>query len=178
MSVQAIATATSNYLFLGMVVGIPFFAQLRKVPVYDSFIKGAKGGIDITVRIIPFLVGMLVAIGMFRASGAVDLIAQWLSPFFSAIGLPTDTLPLILIRPFSGSAANGVLADIVKTHGGDAFVSHLAATMMGSTETTFYVIAVYFGAANIKRTRHAIPAGLLADLAGIVAALIVCHALL
>ena len=178
MMLQALTANISNGIFLTLVAGIPLFAGIRKVKVYESFIEGAKGGIDVIVKIIPFLVGMLVAIGMFRASGAIDNISHWLAPVLHKIGLPAEVLPLVLVRPFSGSAANGVLAELVHTYGGNAFVSHLAGTIMGSTETTFYVIALYFGAANIRRTRHAIPAGLIADAVGVFASVYVCHWLL
>lgn len=165
----------SNYVFLSFVAGIPLYAAYRKVKVYEVFIDGAKDGFQIAVKIIPYLVAMLVAIGMFRASGAIDLLAAVISPLLIQIGMPTEVLPLALIRPFSGSAANGLTAELIHTHGGDSFIANLAATIMGSTETTFYVIAVYFGAVNIQRTRHAIPVGLLADCAGVLASLWICQ---
>lgn len=118
---------------------------------------------------------MLVAIGMLRASGFFELLSHFFGPILSALGMPTELLPLAFIRPFSGSASTGIMAEVIHQNGGDALVSKMAATMMGSTETTFYVIAVYFGAVGIKRTRHAIPAGLLADLAGIIASVVVCR---
>ena len=158
-----------------MIAGIPLYASLRKVKVYDSFVEGAKEGFQISIRLIPYLVAMLVAIGMFRASGAIDLIAHALSPILSKIGMPSDLLPLALVRPFSGSAANGVMADVIHTHGGNSIISKMAGTMMGSTETTFYVVAIYFGAVNIRRTRHAVPAGLIADLVGILASVWICN---
>lgn len=170
-----IISLISNGLFLSFVVGVPLYGVCRKVNVYESFIEGAKDGVQIAIKIIPYLVAMLVAIGMFRASGAIELLAHGLNPLLSKLGMPAEVLPLALVRPFSGSAANGIMADIIHTHGGNSFIANLAATIMGSTETTFYVIAVYFGAVNIQRTRHAIPAGLLADLAGILASLWICH---
>ncbi len=175
MSLQTISTNFANGLFLGIIAIIPMYAYCRKVKVYESFVEGAKDGFNITIKIIPYLVAMLVAIGMFRASGAFDVITSWLSPLLTKLGMPPQVLPLALIRPFSGSAANGLLAELIHTYGGNSYISKVAATMMGSTETTFYVIAVYFGAANIRRTRHAIPAGLIADAAGIIAAVIVCR---
>lgn len=178
MNLQTITSILSNSIFLLLVAGIPFYGMLRGVKVYESFVEGAKDGFQIVIKIIPFMVAMLVAIGMFRASGGFDLLARWLAPYLSAIGMPVDILPLALIRPFSGSAANGVLADIIHTHGGNAYISHLAGTIMGSTETTFYVIAVYFGAVNIRRTRHAIPAGIAADVVGIFASIFICRWLL
>lgn len=169
----------SNYLsdiiFLVFIAGIPLYAAIRKVNVFDAFIAGAKQGFEISVSIIPYLVAMLVAIGMLRASGFFELLYYWLTPFLKAVGMPADLLPLALIRPFSGSAANAVMAELIHEHGGNSFIAKTAATMMGSTETTFYVVAVYFGAVGIRYTRHAIPAGLLADFVGVVAAVTVCR---
>lgn len=178
MSLQTTSAAISNYIFLTIVAGIPAYAFLRGVKVYDVFVEGAKEGFQVVLRIIPFLVAMLVAIGMFRASGGFDLIAQALAPLLSKIGMPGDILPLVLVRPFSGSAANGMLADIIHQHGGNAYISHLAGTIMGSTETTFYVLAVYFGAVAIRRTRHAVAVGLIADATAVLIALWICRLLL
>lgn len=161
-----------------MIAGIPLFAACKKVKVYEVFVDGAKDGFNLSIKIIPYMVGMLVAIGMFRASGGFELIFRWIGPLFEKMGVPSAVIPLAIIRPFSGTASNGILVDIIKNFGGDAHVSHLAATMIGSTETTFYVIAVYFGVASIRRTRHAVPAGLIADFVGIVASIIVCRLLL
>ncbi len=175
MNLSHFATGFSNWLVLALVAGIPLIGQLKKVPVYESFVEGAKEGFEIAVRIIPYLVAMLVAIGMLKASGAFNIISYWLAPVLHWLGMPKSTLPLALIRPFSGSGANAVLAQIVHSHGGNSYAAKVGATMMGSTETTFYVVAVYFGAVNVRRTRHAIPAGLLADFAGIVSAVLWCH---
>ncbi len=164
----------STVLFLLFVVGIPLYGTYKKINVFNAFIDGAKQGFETSIAIVPHLVAMLVAIGMLRASGFFDSIQHVLGPFLQKIGMPIDVLPLALMRPFSGSAANGILVDIIHQHGGNAYVSYLAATIMGSTETTFYVIAVYFGVVNIRFTRHAIPAGLIADFVGIVASVIVC----
>lgn len=178
MTSSSLMDNIANALFLGLVVGIPVLAAMRRVKVYEAFIVGAKDGFEMAIKIVPYLVAMLVAIGMLRASGAFDLLDKWLGPLLAKIGVPSPVVPLALMRPFSGSASNGILVDIIHNFGGDAFVSHLAGTMMGSTETTFYVIAVYFGVAGIRRTRHAIPAGLIADAVGIIAAIIVCNLLL
>ena len=167
--------ALSNWLFIAFVVGIPLFGAIKKIDGFDAFIVGAKQGFEISVSLIPYLVAMLVAIGMLRASGFFELIYGLLTPVLTYIGMPPELLPLALIRPFSGSAATGVMAELMHTHGGDSLIAKTAATMMGSTETTFYVIAVYFGSVNIRRTRHAIPAGLLADGAGIIASICVCR---
>ncbi|AAU26660.1 TPA: spore maturation protein [Legionella pneumophila] len=169
------ANHLSNWLFLTFIVGIPLYAAIKKVNVFDAFIIGAKQGFDVSVKLIPYLVAMMVAIGMLRASGFFSLMSQILSPALTMIGMPSELLPLALIRPFSGSASTGVMAELIHKYGGDSFIAKTAATMMGSTETTFYVIAVYFGSVGIRRTRHAIPAGLLADLAGIIASVLICR---
>ncbi len=168
-------TQLMNWIMLSFVVGIPLYASFKKIDVFDAFITGAKQGFELSVQLIPYLVAMMVAIGMLRASGFFDLVYGWLAPYLGKIGIPPEILPLALVRPFSGSASMGVTAEIIHANGGDALVSKIAATMMGSTETTFYVVAVYFGAVSIRRTRHAIPAGLLADLAGIIASVYVCR---
>ncbi|HAT2009173.1 TPA: spore maturation protein [Legionella pneumophila] len=169
------ANHLSNWLFLTFIVGIPLYAAIKKINVFDAFIIGAKQGFDVSVKLIPYLVAMMVAIGMLRASGFFSLMSQILSPALAMIGMPSELLPLALIRPFSGSASTGVMAELIHKYGGDSFIAKTAATMMGSTETTFYVIAVYFGSVGIRRTRHAIPAGLLADLAGIIASVLICR---
>jgi spore maturation protein B len=170
-----LVTQILNWVMLSFVVGIPLYATFKKVDVFDAFIIGAKQGFELSVSLIPYLVAMMVAIGMLRASGFFDLLYAVLAPYLNKLGVPADILPLALVRPFSGSASMGVTAEIIHANGGDSLVSRIAATMMGSTETTFYVIAVYFGAVSIRRTRHAIPAGLLADLAGIIASIAVCR---
>ncbi len=163
----------SDYFFLLFVAGIPLAGYIRKVKVYESFVVGAKGGFEIAIKIIPYLVAIIVAVGMFRAAGGFDILGELLGPVLNKIGFPTELLPLAFMRPFSGSGANGILAEIIQAHGGNSFLSHAAATMMGSTETTFYVIAVYFGAVSIRRTRYAVPAGLLADITGAIMAVVV-----
>jgi spore maturation protein B len=169
------ANQLSNWMFLAFIVGIPLYAAIKKVNVFDAFIIGAKKGFDTSVSIIPYLIAMMVAIGMLRASGFFILMDQLLAPLMTMIGMPPQVLPLALIRPFSGSASTGVMAELVHQYGGDSLIAKTAATMMGSTETTFYVIAVYFGSVGIRRTRHAIPAGLLADLAGIITSVLICR---
>jgi spore maturation protein SpmA len=144
----------------------PLYAAARGVKIYDEFVEGAKEGFGVILKIIPFLVTMLVAIGMFKGAGGIDLLSRMLSPILTPLHFPTDLLPLALMRPLSGSATLALLTDIVHRLGPDNIVSLTAATIYGSTETTFYVAAVYFGAVGIKQTRHAIPAGLLADLTG------------
>lgn len=170
---SGVANHISNGMFLLFIVGIPLYATVKKINVFDAFIVGAKQGFETSVSIIPYLVAMIVAIGMLRASGFFDLLNQLLAPLMQLIGMPPEVLPLALIRPFSGSASLGVMAELIHQYGGDSMISKIAATMMGSTETTFYVIAVYFGSIGIRRTRHAIPVGLLADLSGVIASVLV-----
>ncbi len=158
-----------------LVAFFPLYAALRRIPVYEEFVEGAKDGFNVGVRIIPFLVAMLVAIGMFRGAGGVDLLTRGLRPVLSAVGFPPELLPMALMRPLSGSATLGLFADLVRTHGADSLVARMGGTLFGSTETTFYVIAIYFGAVAVKRTRHAVPAGLIADAVGIVASVIICR---
>ncbi len=152
-------------------------ALVKRVKVYETFTEGAKEGFNVAVRIIPYLVGMFVAIGIFRASGALDFLVALLDPVTRLIGMPAEALPMVLMRPLSGSGSLGIMSDVLKTYGPDSFIGVLVSTIYGSSETTFYVLAVYFGAANIKRTRHAVPAGLLADLAGALGALLIVRLL-
>ena len=155
---------------------IPLFAMLRRVKVYEEFVDGAKEGFDVAIRIIPYLVAMLVAVGMFRAAGGIDLLSRGLSPLLRLIGFPTDLLPMVLVRPLSGSGSLGFFTELVKQFGPDSLIARTAGTIYGSTETTFYVLAVYFGSVAIKRTRHALLAGLTADCVSVVMAVIVCRA--
>ena len=146
--------------------------------VYEAFIEGAKEGFPVAVKIIPYLVAILVAIGVFRASGALDLIVAGVGTAFAALGFNTDfveALPTALMKPLSGSGARGMMVDAMETHGADSFVGRLASTFQGSTDTTFYVIALYFGSVSIRKTRHAVTCGLIADFAGIVAAIFIAY---
>jgi spore maturation protein SpmA len=156
----------------------PVYAFARGIKVYDEFVEGAKESFNVILRIIPFLVTMLVAIGMFKGAGGIDLLTKMLSPILTPLNFPTDLVPLALMRPLSGSGTLALLTDIVHRLGPDHITSLMAATIYGSTETTFYVAAVYFGSVGIKQTRHAIPAGLLADLTGVIASVIICRAVL
>lgn len=166
-----IIDAISRYAIPVMLVGIVGYGLIKKVKVYESFTEGAKEGFHTAVRIIPFLVAMLVAIGVFRASGAMDLLTKALSPITKTLGIPPETLPMAFMRPLSGGGAQGVMTEIINTHGADSLIGRTVSVMMGSTDTTFYILAVYFGSVAIKKTRHALPAGLLADLAGFLAAI-------
>jgi spore maturation protein SpmA len=165
-----------------VLVGIPLLAAAAGVKVYEEFIEGAKDGFGVAVRVIPFLVGILVAVGMFREVNGFMYLAQFLSPVLGIIGFPPELLPLSLIRPLSGSGANAVFVDLIKSDalaasgGPDSLLARMAGTIIGSTETTFYVLAVYFGSVGVRKVRYALPCGLLADLAGIIAAVIVCRA--
>jgi spore maturation protein SpmA len=153
----------------------PLYAALRGVPVYEEFVEGAKEGMQVALRIIPFLIAILVAVGMFRGAGGIDLLSRGLDPVLQLVGFPAELLPLALMRPLSGSGSLGIFSELVATHGADSLLARMAGTIMGSTETTFYVLAVYFGSVAIRRTRHAVPAGLIADLTGIIAAVAVCR---
>ncbi|HEX3444250.1 MAG TPA: nucleoside recognition domain-containing protein [Chthoniobacterales bacterium] len=153
----------------------PLYALGKGISVYAEFVEGAKEGFQIAIRIIPYLVGMLVAIAVFRESGALDSLKSASAPLLNAVQIPTDLLPMIVMRPLSGSGSIAILGDLVKQFGPDHLLSYMAATIYGSAETTFYVVAVYFGSVGITRTRHSIPAGLLADLVGVIAAVVVCR---
>jgi spore maturation protein B len=157
-----------------LLVAIPLAGMLRKVRVYDVFIEGAKEGFDVAVKIIPFLVGILVAIGMFRGSGAMDLLTAAIRPLVAPLGFPPELVPLAVLRSLTGSGSLAFTTDLVRTHGPDSIIARTAATMYGSSETTFYVLAVYFGAIAVRRTRHAVAAALIADLVAAVAAVAVC----
>lgn len=157
-----------------MLVGIPLIGIIRKVKVYDVFIDGAKEGFDVAIKIIPFLVGILVAIGMFRASGAMELLTAALQPVMNATGFPAELMPLAILRTLTGSGSLAFTTDLIKTHGPDSLIGRMAATMYGSSETTFYVLAVYFGAVSVKKTRHAVPAALIGDLVAAIATVAVC----
>ena len=158
-----------------LLVLIPLVGVIRKVKVYDVFVDGAKEGFDVAVKIIPFLVGMLVAIGMFRGSGAMDLLTAALRPVMSATGFPAELLPLAILRTLTGSGSLAFTTDLIKTYGPDSMIGRMAATMYGSSETTFYVLAVYFGAVGVKRTRHAVPAALIGDVVAAIATVAICY---
>jgi spore maturation protein SpmA len=177
---EAIATffnALSPLAIPFLLTFFPLYAAGRRIAVYTEFIEGAKEGFTITVRIIPYLVGMLVAIAVFRDSGALNLLQDLLKPLLNWFHFPSDLLPMVLIRPLSGSGSTAVLSDLVKQLGPDNILSYTAATIYGSAETTFYVVAVYFGSVGVTKTRHAIPAGLCADFVGVIASVLACRLL-
>lgn len=147
---------------------------VKKVAVYEEFVEGAKEGFSTAVRIMPYLVAMLFSIAMFRASGAMEGLISIIAPLFSAVGVPSEVLPMAIIRPLTGSGSVGVLAELIAQYGADSLIVKIAATMFGSTETTLYVLAVYFGAVNINKTSYALQAGLMADFVGFIAAVTVC----
>ena len=162
------------WILPGLMLGFLGFGVLRGVPVYESFIEGAKDGFQVALRIIPYLVGILVAVAMFRASGALDILVQGIGRWTAPLGMPAEALPMALLRPLSGSGAYGIVASIINdpSIGPDSYTGFLVSTLQGSTETTFYVLAVYFGAVQVKRIRHALLTALSADLVAIVAAVI------
>ena len=168
-----ILSQLSDFILPLLVLFILVFGIIKKVNVYEAFIDGAKEGLKTSINIMPYLMAIIVAVGMFRASGAIDFIAQILKTPLSYFHIPADVLPIMIVRSLSGSANLGVLSDIVTNAGANTYTAKLAAIMVGSSETTFYVLAVYFGAVGIKKIRYALITGLLADLTGIIAAICV-----
>jgi len=168
--------AIAPWIIPGLMLGFLLFGMVRGVRIYEVFVEGAKEGFDVAIRIIPYLVAILVAVGMLRASGALSIIVSAISLVTSPLGLPGEALPMALLRPLSGSGAYGVMASVINDPniGPDSYVGYLVTTLQGSTETTFYVLAVYFGAVKIRRIRHALAAALTADLIGVVAAVSIC----
>ncbi|MEJ2110539.1 MAG: spore maturation protein [Acidobacteriota bacterium] len=173
--IQNILKAVSTWAIPFFLATIPLYGACRKVKVYESFVEGAKEGFQIAVRIIPYLVAILVAVGMLRGAGAIDMLAEWLGPILGKVGFPVEVLPVGIMRPLSGSGSLGIVTELIQTHGPDSFIGRLAATAYGSTETTFYVLAVYFGSVGIKKARHAVLSGLIADIAALIMAVIVCR---
>ncbi len=171
---REVISVLSIFVLPTMLVGIPLYGLIKKVPVYESFIEGGKEGFGLAVRIIPYLVAILFAIGMFRASGAMEWLATALSPVLALVGMPPEVLPMAIVRPLTGSGSVAIVADLAQQHGETSIITRMAATMFGSTETTFYVIAVYFGAAGVSKTRHALPAGLIADVSAMLFAVWMC----
>ncbi len=168
----------SFWLIPLFVAAVLLTGWLRKVPVFDEFITGSKEGLEVTIRLLPYLVSMLIAIEVLSASGALDALSRLMNPLLSRIGWPAETLPLALLRPMSNSGALAVTADILKRHGPDSFVGLVASTMQGSTDTTLFILTVYFGAVGIKNIRHSLLAGLLADAAAMLASLLLCKYLI
>ena len=177
-SITQISNVASNVILFSIIVGFIAMGAWRRVNVYDAFIDGAKEGFSVAVKIIPYLVAILVAVGVFRAAGAMDLLMDGLRWVCEACGLDSDfipALPTALMKPLSGSGARGLMIDTMTTYGADSFAGRLACAFQGATDTTFYILAVYFGSVGIKNTRHAVPCGLIADAAGILAAIAICY---
>jgi spore maturation protein SpmB len=168
--------AISPWIIPVLFIGFLTFGVIRRVRIYEAFVEGARDGFQVAVRIIPYLVAILVAVGMFRASGALEAMVETLGTVTRHIGLPPEALPMALLRPLSGSGAYGIMASIIQDPaiGPDSYTGYLVSTLQGSTETTFYVLAVYFGAVQVRRIRHALAAGLTADFVGIAAAVAIC----
>lgn len=172
------STTTANVFLFVIIIGFIVAGMRKKINVYDAFVEGAKEGFTTAVRIIPYLVAILVAIGVFRASGCMDYLIEGIANLVSLCGINSDfvgALPTALMKPLSGSGARGLMVDAMNTYGADSFVGRLSCIFQGSTDTTFYILAVYFGSVGVVRTRHAVPCGLLADLAGIIAAILICY---
>src|SRR6185436_8441359 len=181
LSPEALAAQSSllsNFVIFTVIVGFVALAARRHVPLYETFVDGAKEGFQVAIRIVPYLVAMLVGIGVFRASGALDLLLDGTRRAVASLGVDTrwvDGLPTALMRTLSGSGARGLMLETMKAQGADSFAGRLVSIVQGSTETTFYVLAVYFGSVGIRNTRHAVWCGLIADLGGFVAAVLVCY---
>lgn len=177
-SMNLVSTSVANIMLMTIIIGFIVAGMRKKVNVYDAFIEGAKDGFQTAVRIIPYLVAILVGIGVFRASGAMDMIVDGVRWTIEACGANGDfvgALPTALMKPLSGSGARGMMVDAMTTYGADSFVGRLSCIFQGSTDTTFYILAVYFGSVGVRYTRHAVTCGLLADLAGIIAAIFICY---
>ena len=171
----AFLEAVSVWSIPVLVACVSLYAIIKKVPVYSVFTEGAKDGFSTAIMIIPYLTAMLCAIGMFRASGAMDILCTWLAPVTNLIGLPSEVLPMGIMRSFSGGAAEGMMADLLATYGTQSQIGRITSVALGSTETTFYVVAVYFGSVGVSKTRHSIAAGLLGDLASLIASAVIVN---
>ncbi len=170
--------ALSAWTVPALLMSIPLIAMARGVRVYEVFCEGAKEGLEIAVRILPYLIAMFVALGVFRASSALDFVLGLVTPAAKLLGIPAEVVPLALIRPLSGSGSLGILADLLAQHGPDSLVGLIASTMQGSTETTFYVLTVYFGSVGVVKARHSVAVGLLADFVSFAASVLAVYALL
>jgi spore maturation protein B len=169
-SVRNAIALVSVFVIPLILVGFPLYGLFKRVPVYETFVEGAREGFNVAVRIIPYLVAILFAVAMFRASGAMDFLVRVLNPVLGVIGVPAEVLPMAIVRPLTGSGSAALVVDMINRYGEDSIFVKMAAVMFGSTETTFYVIAVYFGAVSIKKTRHAVAAGLTADISAMLIA--------
>lgn len=172
---KEIIITISSWIIPAIVLLTLLTGIIKKIPVYETFIDGAKDGLKVSYNIFPYLLAIIVAVSMLRASGAIEILGQLLSSFLNATNIPVDILPIMIIRSLSGSAVLGLFSDIATNYGPESYVTKLAAIMVGSSETTFYVLTVYFGAIGIKKFRHALCAGIFADIIGIVAAVLVAR---
>ncbi|CAH8771503.1 spore maturation protein [Paenibacillus dendritiformis] len=170
----AVVSLISAWAIPAIIVFIPLYAYFKRIPVYESFVEGAKDGFQTSINIIPALVGMMVAISVFRASGAMEWIVGWFAPLLNWFGVPSEVLPLAFLRPITGAGSLAFTTDLIKTYGADSMIGRMASTVQGSTDTTLYVLMVYFGAIGIRKGRYALKVGLFSDLVGFVAAIIVC----
>ena len=170
---MAFLSAISTWIIPSFLLIVLITAYMKKIPSYELFVEGGKEGVKLAFSLLPFLVGMLVAISILRSSGALDAFIQLISPLLMKAGIPPDIIPLALVRPISGNAALGVMTEIISTHGPDSFIGILASTIQGSTDTTLYILTVYFGAVGIKRMGYALKVGLLADLVGIIVSVVI-----
>jgi spore maturation protein B len=170
---MGLVTTLSVWIIPCFLLFVLLTATWKKVPTYETFVEGGKEGIKMAFNLLPFLVGMIVSISILRSSGALDAFIGFISPFLAYIGIPPDIVPLALVRPISGTAALGITTELINTHGPDSFIGRLASTMQGSTDTTLYILTVYFGAVGIRKMGDALKVGLLADLAGIIASIII-----
>ncbi len=176
--IETLSTVTANLLLFGVIATFVGLAALRRVNVYEAFIEGAKEGFPVVIKIVPYLVAILVGIGVFRASGAMDYLVAGIGNTFAAMGMNTDfieAIPTALMKPLSGSGARGMMVDAMQVHGADSFVGRLASTFQGSTDTTFYIIALYFGSVGVKKTRYAVTCGLIADFTAIIAGILIAY---
>ena len=169
-ALQTVMSFVSAFIIPLILVGFPVYGLYKGVPVYESFVDGAKEGFQVAIRILPYLVAILFAIAMFRASGAMDFLTKALNPVLRFVGVPPEVLPMMIMRPLTGSGSAALVVDMVNRYGEDSILVKMASVMFGSTETTFYVVAVYFGAISVRKTRHALHAGLTADLCGMLLA--------
>lgn len=170
---MGIITSISTWLIPCFILLVLIVSTWKKVPTYELFVEGGKEGIKIAFSLLPFLLGMIVSISILRSSGALEAFVNLISPFLALVGIPPEVVPLAFVRPISGTAALGMTTELIATHGPDSFLGRLASTMQGSTDTTLYILTIYFGAVGIKKMRYALKVGLLADLIGILASIII-----
>ncbi|MDV2580863.1 spore maturation protein [Alkalibacillus haloalkaliphilus] len=165
----------SNWIIPLIILTVLLYGTYKRVPTYETFVEGGKEGVKMAVSLLPFLLGMIVSISIFRASGALDAFVNLIDPVLSIFNIPSEIVPLAITRPISGTASLSIATDLIKTEGPDSFIGQLASTMQGSTDTTLYVLTVYFGAVGIRKMGDALKVGLLADFVGIIASLVVCY---